>query len=166
MWSPSLNGSRALNPNLRKNNVPFSRVFDWNGRVRIYPDVFSLNEWFPSSSEVYLNLVVWWSVAILCFITFKESANSVLSVFTVSLSCLCVYFTIELSMNLLYIQSLFVSIIVSVVFAVLLQGVLYGHLMPWSIHSLDKFRLRSTLLVIQFYALHGNFSWTWGRNQE
>jgi len=40
----------------------------------------------------------------------------------VSLSCLCVYFTKELSMNLLYIQSLFVSIIVSVVFAVLLQG--------------------------------------------
>jgi len=43
--------------------------------------------------------------------------------------CLCpasVYFTIELSMNLLYIQSLFVSIIVSVVFAVLLQGSIWA----------------------------------------
>ena len=56
----------------------------------------------------------------------RECQFGTFSVYKVSLSCLCVYFTIELSMNLLYIQSVFVSIIVSVVFAVLLQGSIWA----------------------------------------
>lgn len=78
----------------------------------------------------------------------------------------CVFISLKNFLWACYTYNHCSSLSSSLLFLLCCCRVLDGHLMPWSIHSLDKFRLRSTLLIVQFYALHGNFSWTWGRNQE